>query len=322
MWTIFVSEGDCIVMCQCLHDGTVLHILHAGCRWPQSPCGPCLCFTHTHTRTGLVLTGPCRGPGPANVMSQPLLSSLSHVIMAIICCSPDVRACPPLCHWSHSCTLLSRGHRCTDPHWPAVATAGVHCLMTRITLRSCGALVRNPLPSLYSGLCCTPVHSAVHLYSTPGAPGLRYHSQSPLVAISWTKSMPRSHLTGSQAAVAGVRRLHRVPVIMELRPCPGCLYLCRLGALSPQLGMNAEAGLGCAGVTGVSCEVSLLSQCHAVSRYENIWLLRYMLHMLQRINVSSNHLINIMYNLAEWIWWNKRQFSKWTLCKSFFWIQC
>ena len=152
-----------------------------------------------------------------------------------------------------------------------MATAGVHCLMTRITLRS-GAPVRNPLPSLYSGLCCTPVHSAVHLYSTPGAPGLRYHSQSPLVAISRTISMPRSHLTGSQsqAAVAGARCLHRVPVIMELRPCPCCVYLCRLGALSPQLGMNAEAGLGCAGVTGVSCEVSLLSQCHAVSRYENI----------------------------------------------------
>ena len=171
--------------------------------------------------------------------------------------------------------------------------------MTRITLRSRGAPVRNPLPSLYSGLCCTPVHSAVHLYSTPGAPGLRYHSQSPLVAISRTRSMPRSHLTGSQAAVAGAQWLHRVPVIMELRPCPCCLYLCRLGALS----LCSQLSLGWMQKQALDARVLRVCHvkchyCHYVSRYENIHLLRY---MLQRINVWRNLLIASISCCTTWL---------------------
>ena len=113
MWTIFVFEGDCIVMCLCLHDGTVLHVLHAGCRWPQSPCGPV-------AHVSVLLTLPL-WLGPANVPASPL----SHMwSLAIIWCSPDIRACPPVlrwCHWSHSCSLFSRvtgALLLTDRPWP------------------------------------------------------------------------------------------------------------------------------------------------------------------------------------------------------------
>ena len=155
--------------------------------------------------------------------------------------------------------------------------------MTRITLRSRGAPVRNPLPSLYSGLCCTPVHSAVHLYSTPGAPGLRYHSQSPLVAISRTRSMPRSHLTG----IPGSRGWSAVttpgPSNYGAQALPMLFVSLQVGRPQPlltaQLGMNAEAGLGCAGVTGVSCQVSLLSRCVTIRKYSP-----FTLNVLQRIN--------------------------------------
>ena len=66
--------------------------------------------------------------------------------------------------------------------------------------------------------------------------------------------------------------------------------------LTAQLGMNAEAGLGCAGVTGVSCQVSLLSLCVTIRKYSP-----FTLHVTENKCIKkSSHLINIMlYNLAE-----------------------
>ena len=153
---VFLFAGSLHV--SSLHDGPVLH---AGCRWPRVPhVAPCLSLlTLTHS-AGWLVGWALPGPGPANVMSQPLLSlTCDHWPSWAAHLTPPGLVCPRImslaslftpfsCHGVTGVELLTDRPR-----------AGVHCLMTRITLRS-GAPVRNPLPSLYSGLCCTPVQHA------------------------------------------------------------------------------------------------------------------------------------------------------------------
>ena len=71
---VFLFAGSLHV--SSLHDGPVLH---AGCRWPRVPhVARVSVYSHSHTRLADWLAGPCLAP--AQLMSCPSLSSLSHVI--------------------------------------------------------------------------------------------------------------------------------------------------------------------------------------------------------------------------------------------------
>ena len=131
-------------------------------------------LTHRGTGlAGLVLAGPCRGPDPANVMSQ----GPSHVITMVTShrmLSPDVspRVLLSSADVTGLLTRCSRGHRClslTGPGWCSLPDDKNHTTEPRSTT------LRNPLPSLhctlYSGLYCTPVQ----------------HAWGPLVRVPWRR---------------------------------------------------------------------------------------------------------------------------------------
>ena len=134
--------------------------------------------------------------------------------------------------------------------------AGVHCLMTRITLRS-GAPVRNPLPSLYSGLCCTPVH---HAWGPPvRVPWWRFHKLKVCRDHIWLEgTTPGSSNYGAQA-------LPMLFVSLQAVLDPWTQLTILTSDISARMNA-APAGPGCAGVTGV-CHVKChychnVTQCH------------------------------------------------------------
>ena len=164
---IFLFAGSLHV--SSLHDGTVLH---AGCRWPRVPhVARVSVYSHSHTRLADWLAGPCRGPGPANVMSQPLLSltcdhwpSLSRAAHLM---SPGL-VCPRIMSLASLFTLFSC--HCGSQVQSSSLT-GPELVFTAWWQEShYGAehqfVIRSPH--------CT-AGSAVHLYTTPEAP----ESESP-----------------------------------------------------------------------------------------------------------------------------------------------